>query len=185
MKKRRFVLLDRDGTLIVEKNYLSNPDEIEFIPGSIRALKELKKLGLGLLIITNQAGIGRKYFDIKTLSQTHHKMTNLLLKKGVVLDGIYFCPHIPEDDCLCRKPKTKLVEDAAKKHNFDPKECFVVGDKKSDIELGKNIGGTTFLVRTGYGRFVEKDKINTDYIVEKLDEILPIIKSVIISNNVS
>lgn len=177
MKKRRFVLLDRDGTIIVERNYLSNPDRIELLPGALDALKELKKLGLGLVIITNQAGIGRKYFDLDALSKIHQKLTGLLLKSGVVLDDIYFCPHTPEDNCLCRKPKTKLVEKARERHNFDPKLCFVVGDNKGDIELGNNIGATTILVRTGYGRQTEKERINSDYVVDNLEDVLPIIKN--------
>lgn len=176
MKKRRFVLLDRDGTIILEKNYLSNPDHIELLPGALDALKELKKLGLGLVIITNQSGIGRKYFDLTTLSKIHQELTDLLLKKGVILDDIYFCPHTPDDNCLCRKPKIGLVEQARDKHNFDPKLCFVVGDKRADIELGKNIAAKTILVRTGYGRDTEKEGINPDYVVDNLAEILPIIK---------
>lgn len=176
MKKRRFVLLDRDGTIIVERNYLSNPEHIEFLPGITKALKELKNMGLGLVIITNQAGIGRKYFDLSTLEKIHLKLTNLLLKEGVVLDDIYFCPHTPEDNCACRKPKTELVEKAAKKHNFDPKDCFVIGDNKGDIELGKNLGATTILVRTGYGKQTEKE-VNPDYVVDNLEAALSIIKN--------
>lgn len=182
MKKRRFVLLDRDGTIIVKKNYLSNPDHVELIPGAVKALKELKKLGLGLVIITNQSGIGRKYFDLATLEKIHQKLTNLLLKDGVILDDIYFCPHIPEDNCLCRKPKIELVKKAIKKHKFDPKLCFVVGDNKGDIELGKNIGAMTILVRTGYGRQVEKEKISPDYVVDNLEAVLPIIKNELAKN---
>lgn len=177
MKKRRFVLLDRDGTIIVERNYLSNPDNIELIPGVADSLKELKDWGLGLVIITNQAGIGRKYFDLATLEKIHQKLTDLLLEKGVVLDDIYFCPHTLEDNCLCRKPKPGIVEKAMKKHNFNPKDCFVIGDNKGDIELGKNIGATTILVRTGYGRQTEKEKISPDYVVDSLKAALPIIKN--------
>ncbi len=177
MKKKRFVLFDRDGTIIVERNYLSNPDHIELIPGVSDALMELKKLGLGLLIITNQSGIGRKYFDLTTLDKIHQKLIDLLLKEGVVIDGIYFCPHVPEDNCLCRKPGTKLIEEAKRKNNFDPKDCFVVGDNKVDIELGKNIGATTILVRTGYGLQTEKEGVGSDYVVDNLEKVLPIIKN--------
>ena len=166
--KRKFVLLDRDGTVIFERNYLSNPDHIELLPGASDALKKIKKLGLGLLIITNQSGIGRKYFDLSTLEKIHQKLTNLLLKEDVVLDDIYFCPHTPEDNCACRKPK---------KHNFDPNLCFVVGDNRSDIELGKNIDATTILVRTGYGKQTEKGGLNPDYVADNLNEVFSIIKN--------
>lgn len=169
MKKRRFVLLDRDGTIIVEKNYLSNPDHVELIPGAVKALKEFKKLGLGLVIITNQSGIGRKYFDLDALSKIHRKLTDLLFKGGVVLDDIYFCPHIPEDNCNCRKPKLGLIKKAAKEHNFDPKKCFVIGDKAIDVKLGQKMGATTFLVRTGYGAEIEKENlVKPDFIVDDL-----------------
>lgn len=175
--KKRFVLLDRDGTVIIEKNYLSHPDKVELIPGVAKVLKQLKEMGLGLAIITNQSGVGRKYFDLETLEKIHRRLTDLLLKERVILDDIYFCPHTPEDNCLCRKPKVELVKKAAKKHNFDPKLCFVIGDNKGDIELGKNIGATTILVRTGYGRQIEKEKINPDYVVDNLEDVLPIIKN--------
>lgn len=179
MKKRRFVLLDRDGTIIADKKYLSNPDHIEFLPGVIRALKTFMNLGLGLLIITNQSGIGRKYFNLATLENIHQKLIDLLLKKGVVLNDIYFCPHTPEDNCLCRKPKVELVKTAKKKHNFDPKLCFVIGDNTADIELGKNIGAVTILVRTGYGKQTEKEKLHPDYVVDNLQAALPIIKRIV------
>ncbi len=169
MKKKRYVLLDRDGTIIVEKNYLSHPDDVELIPGVLDALKKLKKLGLGLLVITNQSGVGRKYFDLDTLSKIHQKLTDLLLENGVALDDIYFCPHTPGDNCLCRKPKIGLVEKAMTKHNFEAKLCFVIGDNKADIELGKNIGATTILVRTGYGEKVIQDgSIKPSFVVRNL-----------------
>ena len=175
MNKERFVLLDRDGTLIVHYPYLSNPDHIELLPGSIEALKEFKKLGLGVAIITNQAGIGKGYFDLETLDKIHQRLVDLLAKEGIVLDDIYFCPHTPEDNCLCRKPKVELIKKAMEKHNFDPALCFVIGDNKSDIALGKNIGATTILVRTGYGKQVETD-VNPDYVVDNLADALPVIK---------
>lgn len=178
MKRRRFVLLDRDGTIIAEKNYLSNPDHVELLSGALNALKQIQDLGLGLVIITNQSGIGRKYLDLATLEEIHQKLTGLLLKGGVVLDDIYICPHTPEDNCLCRKPKVELVEKAAEKHNFDPRLSFIVGDNKVDIELGKNIGATTILVRTGYGILIEKD-VNPDYVVNNLEAAIPIIKKLL------
>ncbi len=169
MRKKRYVLLDRDGTIIAEKNYLSDPDGIEILPGVLDGLKNLQKLGLGLLIITNQSGIGRKYFNLATLEKIHQKLIDLLLKDGVILDDIYFCPHTPEDNCLCRKPKIELVRKAITKHNFDPKLCFVVGDNKADIELGKNIGATTILVRTGYGEKIAQDEsIKPNFVVRDL-----------------
>ncbi len=175
-KKKRFVLLDRDGTLIIHKPYLSDPDQIELIPGVVEALKEFKKMGLGIVIITNQSGIDRGYFTLKILEKIHQRLNYLLAKEGVFLDDIYFCPHTPENDCLCRKPKIELIEKAAKKHHFDPKLCFVIGDNKSDIKLGKNIGAKTILVRTGYGKQIEKE-LSPDYIVDDLYGAMPVIEN--------
>lgn len=175
---KRFILLDRDGTLVVHHPYLSHPDQIELIPGAVEALKEFKKMGLGVVIITNQSGVGRGYFDLKMLKRIHQRLIDLLAKEGIFLADIYFCPHSPEDNCLCRKPKVELIERAAKKHYFDPKLSFVIGDNKSDIELGKNIGATTLLVRTGHGVEVEKEKkVNPDYIVDDLLEAADIIEN--------
>jgi D-glycero-D-manno-heptose 1,7-bisphosphate phosphatase len=177
MNKKRFVILDRDGTIIIEKNYLSNPEHVKLIPGAANALKEIKKLGFGLLVITNQSGVGRKYFDLDTLSKIHKRLIDLLLEEGVVLDDIYFCPHIPEDDCLCRKPKIELIKQAMKEHKFDSKSCFVVGDNKGDIEMGKKIGSITILVRTGYGKKIESEGIGVDFVVDSLKDIVQIIKT--------
>lgn len=179
-EKKRFVLLDRDGTLVVHRQYLSHPDQIELTPGAAEALREFKKLGLGVVVITNQSGIGRGYFDLKTLEKIHQRLTSLLAQEGIVLDDIYFCPHTPEDNCLCRKPKVGLIKEAIKKHNFDPKLSFVIGDNESDMELGKNIGATTILVRTGYGlKVAEKKYINPDYVTNDLLDTSKIIKKLI------
>ncbi len=177
MEQRRFVLLDRDGTIIVKRNYLSNPDHLELIPGVGKALRKFKKMGLGLLVITNQSGIGRGYFDLATLDKIHDKLNELLAKEGIVLDGIYFCPHTPEDNCLCRKPQIALVEQARKKHNFDPKLAFMIGDNMGDIELGNNIGATTILVKTGYGVETARNKdVNSAHVVSDLHSAVRIIR---------
>jgi len=168
---KRFVLLDRDGTLVIHHHHLSHPDQIELIPGAIEALKEFKRLGLGVVVITNQSVVGRGHISLETLDKIHQRLTDLLLEEGIVLDDIYFCPHIPEDNCLCRKPKIELIERAVKKHHFDPKLSFIIGDNRSDINLGKNIGATTILVKTGYGEETSQDgSLNPDYIVDSLKE---------------
>lgn len=174
---KKFVILDRDGTIILECNYLSDHSQVELIPNAASGLKKLKEMGLGLLVVTNQAGIGRGYYSLDDLKLIHKRMADLLAKEGVILDGIYFCPHKPDDNCSCRKPKLGLIEKASKEHNFDPKECFVIGDKALDIKLGEAMGATTFLVRTGYGAEVEKEKkVKPDYIVNDLIEVAGIIE---------
>lgn len=177
---KRFVILDRDGTIITERKYLSDHNQVELIPNAAIGLKKLKDQRLGLLVITNQAGIGRGYFNLNDLKLIHKRLSDLLAGEGIILDGIYFCPHVPEDNCNCRKPNLGLIEKAAKEHNFDPKMCFVIGDKALDIELGKNMGAKTFLVRTGYGLEVEKQNlVKPDYTVDDLLQASDIIKTLV------
>jgi D-glycero-D-manno-heptose 1,7-bisphosphate phosphatase len=177
MTRRRFVLLDRDGTLIIERHYLSDPQQVELIPGVAAGLRQLKNCQLGLVVITNQSGVGRGLFGQDTLDLIHRRLCELLEAQGVHLDGIYLCPHLPEDKCPCRKPQPGLIELAAKELEFDPREAFVVGDKPCDIEVGRQVGATTFLVRTGYGNQVAAQALVTpDYIVDDLNEAANVIE---------
>lgn len=166
------MLLDRDGTIIREKHYLSDPNQVELLSGAAYALKEMRRMGFGIIVVTNQSGIGRGYFNEETLNQIHSQMSEMLAAQGAYIDGIYYCPHTPEDNCECRKPSPGLVKQAASDFSFEPSRCFVVGDKRCDIELGRAVGATTFLVRTGYGRQEEeeiaKPQISPDYIVDDL-----------------
>ena len=155
--RRRWVVLDRDGTIIEEKHYLSDPGDVELIPGAAKGLRQLREMDLGLVVITNQSGIGRGYFDGARLDLIHQRVSELLALEEVYLDGFYHCPHLPEDNCLCRKPRTGLLELAAKDLDFDPQAALVIGDKASDVEMGQRVGATTLLVRTGYGAEVERD----------------------------
>lgn len=179
MKQKRFVLLDRDGTIILQRHHLADLNKVELIPRASKALKMLHNLGLGLLIITNQSVVGRGHINIDDLEKIHQRMLDLLSKEGATIDGIYFCPHTPEDNCLCRKPGLGMIKQASKKHKFDPRLCFVIGDKAIDIELGKKIGSTTFLVRTGYGAEVDIEKTKPDYVVDDLFQAAKIIQTLI------
>ncbi len=151
MTRRPFVVLDRDGTLIVHRPYLSHPDQVELIPGAAAALHLLRARGHGLVLVTNQSGVGRGYLDQAQLARIHARVCSLLAIGGAHLDGIYFCPHTPDDGCLCRKPQPGLLQRAAAELGFAPAESIVVGDNACDIELGQRVGATTILVRTGYG----------------------------------
>jgi len=166
---RRFVVLDRDGTMIAERHYLSDPEQVELLPGAAEGLRRMVALRLGLIVVTNQSGIARGYFDLERVDAIHQRMRTLLAAEHVLLDGIYVCPHGPDDDCACRKPRAGLLLEAAAKFNFEPRECFVVGDKPCDIELGQGVGATTILVRTGYGREYESaGQLRPDHIVDDL-----------------
>lgn len=166
---RRFVLLDRDGTLNVERHYLADPDQLELLPGVVAGLRHLRAVGLGLLVLTNQSGVGRGYFDRAAVDRVHDRLREMLAVAGVPLDGIYVCPHGPDDGCACRKPAVGLAVAAAAEHGFDPAECFVVGDKAADVRLGRNLGATAVLVRTGYGEATLRDEaVSADYVAADL-----------------
>jgi D-glycero-D-manno-heptose 1,7-bisphosphate phosphatase len=152
---QRYVLLDRDGTLIVERHYLADPAQVELLPGAARALVQLRALGWGLAVITNQSGIGRGYYGWEQLHAVHARLAELLAHEGASLDGIYICPHRPDEDCACRKPRPGLIWSAAAELHFDPRAAVVVGDKLCDLDAGRAVGATTCLVRTGYGRSCE------------------------------
>ena len=175
MTNRRFVLIDRDGTINVEKHYLSDPDQVELYPGVAAAIRRLNQLDLGVVVITNQSGVARGYFDLARLEQIHTRLYALLESEGAAIDGIYICPHGPDDDCDCRKPLPGMVDQAVADHHFDPARAFMIGDKEVDVELGQAVGAETFLVRTGHGaKFVEGTK--ADHVVDDLAAAVRIIE---------
>ncbi len=178
--KRRFVILDRDGTMIVERHYLSDPEQIELIPETVNGLRELRALGLGVVVVTNQSALGRGLIDRARLDLIHRRLQELLAQEGIYLDAIYFCPHTPEDGCLCRKPQSGLMDRAARDFGFDPGTCFVIGDKACDIEFGRRAGAVTFLVRTGYGATTAREEnVHADYVVAHLEEAAQKIKAIV------
>ncbi|HEY2954594.1 MAG TPA: HAD family hydrolase [Candidatus Eisenbacteria bacterium] len=153
---RPAVFLDRDGTIVVERGYLSDPSEIELLPGAARALRELKAAGYPLVVVSNQSGVGRGLFPASRVHEAMARLRGLLREHGVELDGIYFCPHRPDEGCACRKPGTALLERAADDLRLDLKRSVMVGDKRLDPETGRRAGGLGLLVRTGYGRDEEQ-----------------------------
>ena len=182
MNQKRFVALDRDGTIIVERAYLSDPRQVKLYPGAAHGLRQLSEMGLGLVVITNQSAIGRGMFDEARLGLIHKRLYEILEDEDVHLGGVYYCPHKPDDDCRCRKPRPGLMELAAKELGFDPGACFVVGDKESDIELGRRVGATTLLVRTGYGTSVASSAtVAPDYVVDGLEEAAQTIQRIVAS----
>jgi D-glycero-D-manno-heptose 1,7-bisphosphate phosphatase len=177
MAQRRFALLDRDGTLIAERNYLADPDGVELLPGVPEALRRLSDLGLGLLVVTNQSAIARGLLDEPGLAAIHRRMRALLAARGARVDEILVCPHHPEEGCDCRKPRPGLVLRAAARLGFEPRECFVVGDLESDVELGRALGATTFLVRTGHGARTEGEgRARPEFVVDGLREVAEVVE---------
>jgi D-glycero-D-manno-heptose 1,7-bisphosphate phosphatase len=177
MRRRRFAVLDRDGTVIEECDYLSDPEQVRLIPGVGRALRELKEMGFGLVVITNQSGVGRGFFDKDQLRRIHERLHQQLEGEGVRVDGLYFCPHRPDDDCVCRKPNLGLIQKASEELGFTLESSIVIGDKISDIEMGRRVNATTILVRTGYGaEAAAAHGVAVDYIVDDLPGAVEVIR---------
>ena len=149
--KKKFIILDRDGTICEDRGYLADPNGLEIIPGAVSGLLDLQKLGYGLVIVTNQSGVGRGYFTLTDMQAVNDELLRQLNEAGIRIAGIYSCPHLPSDDCSCRKPNTGLIKSAVDDLGFEPAESIVIGDKESDVKLGKAIGAVTFLVLTGHG----------------------------------
>jgi len=168
------VFLDRDGTLIKEVDYLSDPDRVELIPGAGEALKALSASGFRLVLVTNQSGVARGLFNVETLDSIHERLTELLHEAGASLDGIYTCNHHPDfgPPCSCRKPEPGLLLQAAEDLQLDLKCSWMIGDAARDLEAGRRAGAESLLVRTGKGHILEQTwrrmGHNTDCVIESL-----------------
>ncbi|MGQ9493195.1 MAG: D-glycero-beta-D-manno-heptose 1,7-bisphosphate 7-phosphatase [Anaerolineae bacterium] len=145
------VFLDRDGTINEETQYLDDPAHLRLIPGAAPAIRLLNQAGVPVILVTNQAGVGRGYFPESAVRAIHRELARQLAAQGAHLDAIYYCPHRPEEGCDCRKPNPGMLLQAAKEHGLDLTRSFVVGDKVSDLEAGWRVGCRMVLVLTGYG----------------------------------
>ncbi len=153
---RRLAVLDRDGTIIEERPYLSDPIQVALLPGAAEGLRALRSAGFRLAVVSNQSGVGRGYFGPDAVERVNQRLRQMLALEGVELDAVYFCPHKPDDGCPCRKPGTSLLERAARDAGTQPGDTLVIGDKECDIEMGLRAGATTLLVRSGWGRETER-----------------------------
>lgn len=147
--KNKAVFLDRDGTVIHDAEYLADPRGVRLYKGTRPAFEIFKKLGYKVFIVSNQSGVGRGYFDEASVARVNGRMEELLAPYKI--DAISYCPHAPEHACNCRKPLPFLGEQLIKQYNIDPTRSFMVGDKKSDIDFGRNLGMKAILVRTANG----------------------------------
>jgi D-glycero-D-manno-heptose 1,7-bisphosphate phosphatase len=145
---RPAVFLDRDGTIIKDADYLKEVDQLEVFEFTVEALRLLKAKGYLLIVLTNQSGIARGFFDEEQMRSVNNALQERL---DGSIDAIYFCPHGPDDACDCRKPKIGMIKQAANEFSIDLANSWIIGDKKSDIETGFNAGIATALVLTGYG----------------------------------
>jgi D-glycero-D-manno-heptose 1,7-bisphosphate phosphatase len=150
---RPAVFLDRDGTLIVERDYLADPDGVELVQGTVDALRSLRRAGYALVVVTNQSGIARDLYTEDDYRAVADRLGAVLAEAGTPLDGSYHCPHLPEisGPCACRKPGTGMHRRAAADLGLDPARSWFVGDKVTDVLPARELQGRGILVLTGYG----------------------------------
>lgn len=142
----KVVILDRDGTVIVDRPYQHDPEALAFEAGAAEGLRWLHLRGHRLVVVTNQSGIGRGLFSVEQLDAVHERLRSMVETAGAKLAGIYACPHAPEAGCSCRKPEQALMQRASADLGFDPRDSVVIGDKKSDVEFGRRAGATSILL---------------------------------------
>ena len=173
---KKVVFLDRDGTINVDSaDYVKSRSEFEFIPGSIEAIRNLGTAGYTIIVITNQSALARGYVSPQELDAMHAMMCREIAAAGGKITDVFFCPHLPDDGCRCRKPAPGLIDQASRKYNIDLADSFMVGDSAKDIACGRNAGcGRTVLVKSGLAHDVEHELIKTsiraDFVAENLLE---------------
>jgi len=167
----RAVFLDRDGTIMEDTNYVGDVSRVILIPSAAPALKQLHDAGYRLFIVTNQSGVGRGYFTHEAVAEIHAHLDEYFARSGVQFDRYYICPHHPEDNCDCRKPKTKFLLEAAHEYGLDLRRCYMIGDRASDIQTGTAAGTKTILVLTGAGReTLAKQTVTTDFVADNVGD---------------
>ena len=169
------VFIDRDGVIIEDGDYVHRIDDLKLIPGAVEGLKNLIAAGFQIIIITNQAGIARGFFTEDEYHAFSNQLLALLERGGVKIRAVYYCPHHPTEgvgrykvDCSCRKPRAGMLQRAASEHPIETSSSWLIGDKTSDIQAGKEFGLKTILVRTGYGGKDAQCASEPDYVADDL-----------------
>jgi D-glycero-D-manno-heptose 1,7-bisphosphate phosphatase len=172
---KRAVFLDRDGTMIEEVGYLDRIDRVRFFPYSIDAIRLLNRAQYAVVVATNQAGIGRGFFDEAFVEATHLAVAETLAAGGARVDAFYYCPHHPDatvaayrQACGCRKPQPGMFRRAAADHHLDLARSFVIGDRAHDVAAGASAGAQGVLVRTGYGAGTERSEHGAAAVTDNL-----------------
>lgn len=174
------LLLDRDGTVIVDPadERVDKEEKIELFPDSIEALKYLADNGFEVILITNQAGISERRITLEDFERINNKVLEMLAPSGIKVLKTFVCPHGPNDNCICRKPKPKMILDAGEEFNLDLPNTYMVGDRVSDINAGINAGTKTVLVKTATNEVVVAEQAN--YTAETL---LDAVKYIVVHSN--
>jgi D-glycero-D-manno-heptose 1,7-bisphosphate phosphatase len=153
----KLIIIDRDGVINEDSDaYIKNTEEWIPLEGSLDAIARLNRAGYTVTVATNQSGLSRGYFDLKTLSAMHRKMESLLAEQGGHIDAVFYCPHGPKDDCDCRKPKPGLLNEIGKRFQTRLDNVLFVGDTLSDVRAAVAANAKPVLVRTGKGEKTEK-----------------------------
>ena len=184
---RKAVFLDRDGTINVEKHYLHKIDEFEFLPGVIEGLRLLQDAGYLLVIVTNQSGIGRGFYAEEDFIQLNDWMLQKLLNKGINIDKVYYCPHLPDAevdkyriDCECRKPKLGMYMQAVKEFDIELNDSFAIGDKLRDCAICEDTGCSGYLIAENENPLViEKVKRGEYHNIEYVDDLLTAARKIV------
>lgn len=154
------IFLDRDGVINIDYGYVYKPANFVLIEGVIEALKIFTEMNYFIILITNQSGIGRHYFTKTDFLKLNSYMLNLFQKNSIEIKDIFYCPHHPADNCPCRKPKTKMIDDAVSQYNIDRKNSYLVGDSVSDIEAGNSAKlAKSFLVSSQYSANKKENEV--------------------------
>jgi D-glycero-D-manno-heptose 1,7-bisphosphate phosphatase len=155
---KKLLILDRDGVINEDSDaFIKSPEEWRAIPGSLEAIRRANRAGYRVVVFSNQSGVGRGLLDINTLNLIHQKMHQQVNETGGSIEAILFCPHKPEEDCDCRKPKTGMLDQLASRLGVSLTDVPVVGDRISDIQAARDAGAKPVLVRTGKGRRIAED----------------------------
>lgn len=169
--QRSLIVLDRDGVINRDStSFIKSPDEWTALPGSPEAISRLSDAGFTVIVASNQSGVGRGLFSLETLGKIHDKMTATVEAAGGHIDAIYFCPHEPDADCDCRKPRPGLLRRIARQYARTAAELIVVGDSLRDLEAAWAFGASAVLVRTGNGRSTEQ-RLPADRHVDVFDDL--------------
>jgi D-glycero-D-manno-heptose 1,7-bisphosphate phosphatase len=173
---KKVVFLDRDGTINRDSSdYIKSREEFEFLPGSLEAIRNLTVNGFVNIVITNQSAVPRQLISLPELDSVHNMMARAVALNGGEIKDVFYCPHMPQDECDCRKPEPGLICQAREKHAIDLTTAVMVGDSAKDIECARRAGcGRAVLVRSGQDDDVEDElknrQIRVDYVAQDLHE---------------
>lgn len=168
------IFIDRDGTLIEEVNFLHRVEDLRFFEYTDEAVKLLKENNFLVVVATNQSGIGRQIYTEQDMHNVHEAIQNSLTEK---IDAFYFCPHLPDENCPCRKPNLGMIEQALENFSIDLENSWMIGDKILDVELGKNANIKTALVKTGYGEKTVSDLVRKPDLIE--ENLLDVVRKIL------